>query len=114
MQGTGTSVSQLPRTEALPRLDMGAPGLVPAGLIPRQTYSPAASSSSWMASSSAAASRSSKSKPTAAEGAEAHANSIKSWAALRAFEKRSPAFSWWPGQESEVYHTQTRLAGNLE
>eukprot|EP00975_Prorocentrum_lima_P031562 6625561-Prorocentrum_lima.AAC.1 len=38
MQGTGTSVSQLPTTEALPRLDMGAPGLVPAGLIPQQTF----------------------------------------------------------------------------
>eukprot|EP00975_Prorocentrum_lima_P015129 3207167-Prorocentrum_lima.AAC.1 len=43
MQGTGTSVSQLPTTEALPRLEMGAPGLVPAGLIPQPTSAPAAS-----------------------------------------------------------------------
>eukprot|EP00975_Prorocentrum_lima_P040535 8510931-Prorocentrum_lima.AAC.1 len=62
---------------------------------------PAASSSSWTASSSAAASKSSKPKPTAAEDAAARARIIKGWVALRAFEKKSSAFSWWPGQESE-------------
>eukprot|EP00975_Prorocentrum_lima_P037873 7967977-Prorocentrum_lima.AAC.1 len=24
------------------------------------------------------------------------------------------SFSWWPGQGSEVFHTQTRLSGNRE
>eukprot|EP00975_Prorocentrum_lima_P023865 5022770-Prorocentrum_lima.AAC.1 len=69
-----------------------------------------------MASSSKTTSKSSKAKPTVAEAEAARERSIRGWAALRALEQRqsifpnnkNAAFSWWPGQESEVSHTQTR------
>eukprot|EP00975_Prorocentrum_lima_P050494 10577144-Prorocentrum_lima.AAC.1 len=66
-----------------------------------------------MASSSTAVPKPAKTKFTG-EDAEARERSIKGWVALRALEKRQFAFSWWPGQESEVIHTQTRLSGNRE
>eukprot|EP00975_Prorocentrum_lima_P027124 5702038-Prorocentrum_lima.AAC.1 len=75
-----------------------------------------------MASSSTAVPRPARTKLTAPEDAEARERSIKGWAAIRALEKRQSvfsntresAFSWWPGQGSEVFHTQTRLSGNRE
>eukprot|EP00975_Prorocentrum_lima_P011793 2508706-Prorocentrum_lima.AAC.1 len=53
---------------------------------------------------------------------EARERSIQGCAALCVLERRQSslsstkeaAFSWWPGQESEVFHTQTRLSGNRE
>eukprot|EP00975_Prorocentrum_lima_P053070 11128958-Prorocentrum_lima.AAC.1 len=42
----------------------------------------------------------------------ARERSPKGWDALHALERKQSAFSWWPGQESEVFHTQTRLPGN--
>eukprot|EP00975_Prorocentrum_lima_P037393 7868015-Prorocentrum_lima.AAC.1 len=64
-----------------------------------------------MASSSVAPPRTSKAekeKKKADDREAARERSIKGWEVVRALEKKQSAFSWWPGQESEVYHTQTR------
>eukprot|EP00975_Prorocentrum_lima_P001735 375158-Prorocentrum_lima.AAC.1 len=71
--------------ETIPRMDLGAPGLVPAGLVPEQTAAQAAASSAAAAPSST---------PTPASSASTkHAKIIKGWEALRAFESISSAFS---------------------
>eukprot|EP00975_Prorocentrum_lima_P056254 11797134-Prorocentrum_lima.AAC.1 len=49
-----------------------------------------------------------------------HEQLMMGWQALRSFENTSVAsshsssYSWWPGQESNVYHTQTRRPGDRE